>query len=147
LVVKLCPRCKQLLPLSEFGVRTNGQPQHWCRACHCAYQREYYARNKEYYFTLEQERLKRIRQMLREAKDRPCADCGRRYPYDVMDFDHRPGEKKRFNLADTNSQAWRSIKNIQAEIAKCDVVCANSHRERTYRRRKQAAKVADVLNP
>ncbi len=135
LSTKICPQCRRELPLSDFGVRTNGKPQHWCRTCHCEYQRAYYKRHKQYYFALEQDRLERIRQLLREAKDRPCADCGCRYPYYVMDFDHRPGEKKRFNLANTNSQAWRSFQNIQAEIAKCDVVCANCHRERTHQRR------------
>jgi hypothetical protein len=63
-----------------------------------------------------------------------------------MDFDHRPGEKKRFNLANTNSQAWRSFQNIQAEIATCDVVCANCHRERTHQRRKRVGSEADVLD-
>lgn len=144
--MKECPRCGRHLPLSDFGVRTSGKPQHWWRACHRAYQREYYERRKEYYFALEQDRLRRIRQLLREAKDRPCADCGCRYPYSVMDFDHRPGEKKRFNLANTNSQAWRSFQNIQAEIATCDVVCANCHRERTHQRRKRVGSEADVLD-
>src|SRR5438067_669709 len=97
--MKRCPRCKCVLPLSEFGIRTNGKPQHWCRGCHRQYQREYYERRKEYYYALQEERVKRHRRRLRDAKAVPCADCGRRYPYYVMDFDRRPGEKKCFNLS------------------------------------------------
>ena len=68
--------------------------------------------------------------LIRDAKDRPCADCGVQYPYYVMQFDHVRGEKK-FNLGG----GWNnSIEAIQEEIAKCDVVCANCHAERTYQR-------------
>jgi hypothetical protein len=48
-----------------------------------------------------------------------------------MDFDHREGEKKFFEMNRVNRVTMRAIKR---EIEKCDVVCANCHRERTYRR-------------
>lgn len=48
-----------------------------------------------------------------------------------MDFDHRPGETKLFDIC----LGYRySRKKLDAEIAKCDVVCANCHRDRTYKR-------------
>jgi hypothetical protein len=49
-----------------------------------------------------------------------------------MDFDHRQGEEK---LANINKFAYTSLEALQREIAKCDVVCANCHRERTYWRK------------
>ncbi|HEX5273486.1 MAG TPA: hypothetical protein VFW33_23475 [Gemmataceae bacterium] len=131
---KECPKCGRLLPRSDFGVRTNGKAQHWCRACHCRYQREYYERRKGYYLKLQNERVERHRQAIREAKNIPCADCGQRYPHYVMDFDHRPGEKKCFNVSVAAGQPRLSWNRLLAEIAKCDVVCANCHRERTYQR-------------
>lgn len=61
------------------------------------------------------------------AKDAPCMDCGVRYPPYVMDFDHRdPTEKK---------MAVSRAKTLQAaadEIQKCDLVCSNCHRQRTF---------------
>ena len=69
--------------------------------------------------------------LIRAEKDKPCADCGVRYPYYVMHFDHLGAEPKLFNLGRAGARAWASI---QAEIAKCDVVCANCHAERTFRR-------------
>lgn len=72
----------------------------------------------------------RRRTILREAKARPCADCGRSYPHYVMDFDHVRGDKS-INVADVIYKNW-SEKRLTEEIAKCDVVCANCHRIRTH---------------
>jgi hypothetical protein len=68
----------------------------------------------------------------RQMKSRPCADCGIQYPYYVMDFDHRREEIKKCAVSQTERL---SIEAIKKEIAKCDVVCSNCHRERTYQRR------------
>lgn len=69
----------------------------------------------------------KYRAIVIQAKSKSCVDCGRSYPPYVMDFDHR--EDKKFNIA-----SWRShsLQEILQEIAKCDVVCANCHRERTH---------------
>jgi hypothetical protein len=137
--MKRCPRCHELKSLAAFGVRTNGKPQHWCRTCHCAYQRHYYEERKKYYAELQAHRVKRNRAMIREAKNAPCADCGLSFPYYVMDFDHRPGEIKDFALANVTTQTRISGERIRAEIAKCDVVCANCHRIRTWMRQHASA--------
>ena len=57
-------------------------------------------------------------------------DCGITYPWYVMDFDHRRGKKK-FSICVAAQRGW-SIKTIQEEIDKCDAVCANCHRIRTF---------------
>lgn len=70
------------------------------------------------------------RALLSQYKDKPCADCGVRYPPYVMDFDHRDPTQKSFDV----SQRFRMrLELLLAEVAKCDVVCANCHRERTHR--------------
>ena len=74
-----------------------------------------------------------LRHILQAAKDRPCADCGRRYPAYVMDFDHRDPTEKRFNIG-RDALNRCSEPTLRAEIRKCDVVCANCHRVRTYGR-------------
>ena len=65
---------------------------------------------------------------IESAKAVPCADCGQRYPHYVMDFDHRDPTIKVMNVGETRSKA----KTLE-EIAKCDVVCSNCHRERTWK--------------
>ncbi len=75
------------------------------------------------------------RAAVREAKDKPCADCGIHYPYYVMEFDHLDSGAKHFNISAGVTCA--SYDRIIAEIAKCEVVCANCHAERTHRRRQE----------
>jgi hypothetical protein len=66
----------------------------------------------------------------------PCADCGLSYPPFVMDFDHVKGEKTKdiSNLV----QEGASLAALMAEIDKCEVVCANCHRIRTYKREQRS---------
>lgn len=74
--------------------------------------------------------VRRIRAKLDALKANPCVDCGVSYPPYVMDFDHRdPTLKLKSVGAMALSASWKAI---EAEIAKCDLVCANCHRERTY---------------
>jgi len=69
---------------------------------------------------------------VRAAKDVPCFDCGVRYPYYVMDFDHLNPALK---IKNVSQMRGCTIEQVQAEIEKCQVVCANCHRVRTHGRR------------
>ena len=81
----------------------------------------------------------KIRAAMRTAKDRPCADCRGEYPYYVMQFDHR-GDKE-FTISAFLRERGMTLERILLEIAKCDVVCANCHAERTHQRRVAAGQV------
>lgn len=63
--------------------------------------------------------------------DKTCLDCGNRYPPYVMDYDHCRGEPKIATVRVLVNHCY-SKETIDAEIAKCDLVCANCHRERTF---------------
>jgi hypothetical protein len=53
-----------------------------------------------------------------------------------MDFDHRPGTEKLFEIADyLATRVVSTYAKLDAEIEKCDVVCSNCHRIRTQERR------------
>lgn len=65
-----------------------------------------------------------------QAKSKPCMDCGGRFHPCAMDFDHVRG-KKLFTVGENRN---RGISTIKEEIAKCDVVCSNCHRVRTWSR-------------
>src|SRR6266581_1725746 len=73
-----------------------------------------------------QRQQERARQKLDALKSRPCADCGVQYPPYVMQFDHRDPAEKSFGIGRLITRAWD---RMLAEIAKCDVVCANCHAE------------------
>ena len=74
---------------------------------------------------------KETRAAIQEAKNVPCTDCGMWYPYFVMDFDHRDPATKSFNISRRASTGIGAA-TLQAEIDKCDVVCSNCHRMRTW---------------
>jgi len=73
---------------------------------------------------------------LAQAKSHPCTDCGRVYPSYVMDFDHVRGEK----IGEVGQMIHRRWEIIEAEIAKCDLVCSNCHRMRTHERKERRRK-------
>jgi hypothetical protein len=73
------------------------------------------------------------RELLRELRERACADCGQCFPHYVMQFDHRDPATKNDVVTRMVGRAGKD--RILAEAAKCDVVCSNCHRMRTYLRR------------
>jgi hypothetical protein len=59
------------------------------------YQRAYRKANKERLEKDRKERIQEQRDYIRALKEAtPCADCGQRYSYWIMQFDHVRGEKK-----------------------------------------------------
>lgn len=68
--------------------------------------------------------------LIRSLKDKPCQDCGIKFHSCAMQFDHARG-KKLFNMAGSH---MRARKAVLEEALKCDVVCANCHFVRTWKR-------------
>ena len=58
--------------------------------------------------------------------------CGYKGPGYVLDLDHRDPEEKSFKLSSSSHLGGRSWDTIKQEMAKCDVLCANCHRIKTY---------------
>lgn len=131
--VKTCSRCGQSRPQEEFPWRyqAKGERGSICRECMRTYNRAHYERNKAAYVSRAAVRDMQMKRIVREAKAKPCADCGVEYPYYVMDLDHL-GDKE-FSLSSPRARAG-SVERLKTEIAKCDVVCANCHRARTHNR-------------
>lgn len=106
------------------------------REYHARYMKEvWYPRNKKKHLSYIKRNKERVSDYIERLKRKGrCADCGfsgKAYPY-VLDFDHQDGGvSKKFNVG-----SWRrsvlSIESVQREIAKCELVCANCHRIRTF---------------
>lgn len=83
-----------------------------------------------------QKRRQKVYDYIQKVKaSSPCVDCNTRFPYWVMQFDHKVGELKVFNISRAKS-LMVTLPRIKAEIEKCDVVCAICHSHRTYCREK-----------
>ena len=98
------------------------------------YDRERYRANREVFYKRIKERQMVLRKLAVEGKDHPCVDCGNEYPPYVMDYDHRDPTIKDGAISNMVQNSVR-IEILLAEIAKCDVVCSNCHRIRTWRRK------------
>lgn len=135
-VMKRCSKCKKMRNEGEFyprRIRGKEALNPMCKACQSSYHKEHYRKNKREYIERARRNTVRYRERIRAIKDVPCMDCGERYPPYVMDFDHLPGRPKIATLGQATRGGWSSEK-MKAEIAKCEVVCSNCHRERTHQR-------------
>ena len=71
-------------------------------------------------------------QLLTEVKlASGCVDCGYKEHPAALDFDHLPGQEK---YRDISRMLNVARSTLLAEIAKCEVVCANCHRIRSWER-------------
>jgi 5-methylcytosine-specific restriction endonuclease McrA len=96
--------------------------------------KEWYRKNRERHLANTNARHARARGAIRQfvaeyLLDHPCVDCGESDPI-VLDFDHI-GEKS-FGISSAIARSM-SLDKVQAEIAKCEVRCANCHRRKTHR--------------
>jgi len=120
-------------PYSEFHqnrARRDGH-QGYCKPCraaidHAAYER---SRGKPKARTWERGRAAWL---LSLKTGRPCTDCHRLFPPQVMQWDHLPGTLK---LGDISTGfRGRSREQVLEELTKCELVCANCHTIRTFER-------------
>lgn len=94
------------------------------------YNAQYYAKNKERCKANMRRYNKICSDYLEQLRHAPCTDCKKMYSPWVMQFDHRDPMTKTRNISESNS-----IKSLNEELKKCDLVCANCHAERTYKQR------------
>ena len=110
-----------------------------------ASKRKHYEENKAQYYRRNQEAKARKVEWLRTQKNVPCKDCKKRYPYYVMDFDHRDGVVKIRSISWMALHDTSNFEKIKQEIEKCDLVCANCHRQRTHDKLVKIATVAKMV--
>jgi hypothetical protein len=130
-----CRNCRQVQPFSEYAIKnkSNGLRSTLCRTCQREYGRAHYRKNTARYLERGQQNKRRYRKQNRARVDsylsqHPCVDCGTTELV-VLEFDHRDGVEKEDEIGRLiGTGEWRKV---AAEIAKCDVRCANCHRRKT----------------
>jgi hypothetical protein len=117
------------------------------------YRKAYYEKRRGFYYERGAKRRQRNYDYVNALKMAPCTDCKNTFPPICMDFDHvrgtkykRPGMNTTGGVASMCAQGL-SLKNIKAEIAKCELVCANCHRIRTAGRAKPWVRRTSLTQP
>jgi hypothetical protein len=121
-----CADCETTKPLADFH-----KNQWRCKPCQKAYHKSHYEANKQIYLDKAKTWRNRMHELVINEKQKPCMDCGVQYPHYVMDFDHIQG-KKLGNISAMSRK--KGIIRLQEELSKCELVCANCHRQRTWKR-------------
>ncbi len=136
---KKCNHCGLEKDEEEFNwrYRSLGVRNKACRDCQHTFNKTYYEGDaKERHLQQVRERTEAARIVAREFVYQyllihPCEECGETDPR-VLEF-HHVGEKDA-EITRLVSGGW-SIKRIQTEIDKCQVLCANCHRKITVEER------------
>ena len=136
---RTCSVCREDKVLDEVNfspLTKNGrQGFHYaCRPCERVRAKAWQVANRERVRESSRASQAAIRKYVSDLKRVPCTDCGGGFAPHVMDFDHLEGESKVKSISELVANR-ASRERIDEEIAKCEVVCANCHRERTHQRR------------
>jgi hypothetical protein len=137
--MKRCTKCGEERSAEDYSPNKS-----WCKPCSSAYTREYYWKNREkvlergraydrrYHAANRTQHLARmkdyreqIKVIVAEARAEPGMDCGGSFPPVCMEMHHRDPATKRFEVSNAGTPNL-----ARAELAKCDVICANCHRIR-----------------
>jgi hypothetical protein len=145
-----CTACHEFKLKTEFQARKD-RPKgicSWCKKCSNKFTSKFWknnpdkkrikeqnwkSKNKEKLTQYWSKRDIKIHNLILEFKDKPCTDCGIKYHPCAMDFDHLDATKKVGNISSLSK--WRNkTSELLEEISKCELVCSNCHRMRTYNR-------------
>jgi len=108
------------------------------------YQKEYhekwYSQNRGDRVAQVAKRKRGIREWMRTLKESlSCERCGLSGQHNAwaLEFHHRDPQDK-VSLVSTMVSSGMAKKRIEAEIAKCEVICSNCHRKEHYEEHRQA---------
>lgn len=114
---KICSRCKEIVPTSNFWYSTSTCDgyDYACVECHVGDQKD-------------------IVDLRNSQKAKGCSTCGWKGPPCALDFAHlNRNEKLRSAITGRtiNPGAIHQLEKLRAELAKCKVLCGNCHRVET----------------
>ncbi|MFL5653130.1 MAG: hypothetical protein ACJ8CB_02965 [Ktedonobacteraceae bacterium] len=137
---KICPGCGEERDAEKdfsWKNRMKEIRQNWCKACLAEVNSTHYQNNKQAYLDRARTRNARVntenkQKLYAYLSSHACVDCGQT-DIRCLEFDHVRGQKSANITRMLNGAPWSAI---EAEIAKCEVRCANCHRIKTLERGK-----------
>ena len=145
-MLKQCNECHIEKVITDFSFRhaIRNIRRHNCKDCCAMYSRNHYLANKDEYYQRHVAKRRRLRVWLSKLKDNPCIDCDTRFNKHLMHFDHLPEYDKFADISEMIADG-RSKTAIQAEIAKCELVCLDCHSIRTVDRKQHVGRASQRL--
>src|SRR5438270_13094511 len=137
---KICPGCGEERDAEldfNWKYRDRGIRNTRCKVCQSRVSKQHYKDNKQSYMARVRARevlviVDNQKRLAEYLACHPCIDCGQA-DVRVLEFDHVRG-KKSDDISRMVIQCY-SWPTIEADIAKCEVRCANCHRIRESERR------------
>ena len=136
---KICPGCGEERDIEQdfnWKYRDRGIRNTRCKICQSRVSKEHYRNHKQ--LQIGRVRAREVlviednqKRLANYLSCHPCVDCGQT-DVRVLEFDH-VREKKSGNISKMVGLGY-SWSTIEAEIAKCEVRCANCHRIKTNER-------------
>lgn len=121
--MRTCKDCGEKKPIKEFAsagiIKGVQYYRKRCVKCYSKFKQIRKDRLHEQYFEFK--------------KTLSCVECGND-DFRVLEFDHLDPACKSFNVSEGLQKGFAFAK-IEAEIDKCQVLCANCHRIKTYEER------------
>lgn len=111
---KICQQCGIEKDTYKDYYWSNGHTRNICKECVKENERKKYTKRQEEFMLFK--------------SNFSCKKCGEKRPY-LLDFHHKDPNEKDFAISD---KPRINLNKIQEEINKCDVLCANCHREWHY---------------
>jgi hypothetical protein len=134
--MRQCTHCNMLHEDSFFAFRDKAKNilRTACKACTRAMSKKHYGENSSEYLDRNRARKRSNKQIakdyvLKYLREHPCVVCGEDDIL-VLVFDHLDPKTKKAAVGTMRMRGF-SLAMIQAEIAKCQVLCCNCHTRRT----------------
>lgn len=134
--MKKCNSCQKDKEDSDFNKCASkpGGLSNKCKECNKNYLKNHYDNNKRYYLDKNNRRKLNIRKYILSKKIE-CVKCGESHAA-CLDFHHK--ENKTINISEIFLWMW-SVKRIDSELAKCEILCANCHRKLHWQQKNLSA--------
>lgn len=131
LKTKQCSKCKLIIPIHGFYSRGGNQSHLLSSHCRFCRLKKMVGKPKNPIVVTKQRftRQRRHKKIIVEMLGGKCIRCGYNRCIAALDFDHIDPSIKIFEVG---SHSNYSLKRLIPEAMKCQLLCANCHREKTW---------------
>lgn len=114
---------------AEYRNKNRDKARSWARAYYHRHKHECRARNKltlQYRMDKNTESRRLKKQQAAQYLGGKCEVCGYNKCISALEFHHKNGDEKDVSISALTNRTWNKL---QKELDKCQLLCANCHRE------------------